>query len=75
MLDHLDVDQLERDQVIILQPLLELDYSKFNIDYYLKHVVGHGEKSTIGSQEKADVNKGPVFSSGSFYHMHIGRES
>ena len=41
MVDHLDVDQLERDRATLLQPLLELDYSKIECSNITRHMWAH----------------------------------
>ena len=38
---HLDVDQLERDRAIVLQPLLESDYSKIECSNITRHMWAH----------------------------------
>ena len=41
MVDHLDTEQLERDRATILQPLLNLDYSKLEVSTITRHMWAH----------------------------------
>ena len=41
MVDHLDLDQLEKDRATILQPMLELDYSKIEVSNITRHMWAH----------------------------------